>query len=46
MGPYVKFLQGLEFPEAARENISWKTAAELFKIDVSKVSAAGPPPPR
>lgn len=35
MAPYVKFLEGLNFPEAARENIAWKTAVELFKIDLS-----------
>jgi len=35
MAPYVKFLKGLDFPEEAREHIAWKTAAKLFKIDVS-----------
>jgi len=35
MAPYVKFLEGLDFPEEAREHIAWKTAAQLFKIDVS-----------
>ncbi len=39
MGPYVKFMSDLEFPEEARDNIAWKTAAELFKIDVSRVSS-------
>jgi hypothetical protein len=37
MGPYVKFMEDLDFPEGARENIAWKTAAELFKIDLSKL---------
>lgn len=37
MGPYVKFMDGLEFPEGARENIAWKTAAGLFRIDVTKL---------
>jgi predicted TIM-barrel fold metal-dependent hydrolase len=37
MGPYVKFLEGLDFPEEASEHIAWQTAAELFKIDVSKL---------
>ena len=37
MGPYVKFLEGLDFPEDAREHIAWQTAADLFKIDVSKL---------
>jgi predicted TIM-barrel fold metal-dependent hydrolase len=35
MGPYVKFLDSLEFPEEARENIAWKTAEKLFKIDLA-----------
>ncbi len=34
MGPYVKFLDSLEFPGEARENIASKTAAQLFKIDL------------
>jgi predicted TIM-barrel fold metal-dependent hydrolase len=34
MGPYVKFLDGLEFDGDAWENIAWRTAAQLFKIDV------------
>jgi len=38
MGPYVRFMEGLEFPEEARENIAWKTAADLFKIDVSRAA--------
>jgi predicted TIM-barrel fold metal-dependent hydrolase len=37
MGPYVKFLESLDFPQEAREHIAWQTAAELFKIDVSKL---------
>ena len=39
MGPYVKFLEGLEFPDGAWEQIAWRTAAELFKIDVTKLGA-------
>ena len=35
MAPYVKFLEGLDFPEGVREHIAWQTAAELFKIDVA-----------
>ena len=34
MGPYLKFLDGLELDDEARENIAWRTAARLFKIDV------------
>jgi hypothetical protein len=33
MGPYVKFLENLEFDDEAWENIAWRTAASLFKID-------------
>ena len=46
MAPYVKFMESLDFAEAARENIAWRTAAELFRIDVSRLGAAaadGPP---
>ncbi len=42
MGPYVRFMEGLDFPEGARENIAWKTAAELFKIDLSRFPPATP----
>lgn len=37
MGPYVQFLRKLELPDDQKENISWKTAARLFKIDVDKI---------
>lgn len=33
MAPYVRFLDNLELDDNAREHISWKTAAELFRID-------------
>jgi len=45
MGPYVKFMDSLEFPEGARENIAWKTAAQLFRIDVSKLDVPQDPGP-
>jgi predicted TIM-barrel fold metal-dependent hydrolase len=45
MAPYVKFMDSLEFPEGARENIAWRTAAELFRIDVSKLGVAQDPGP-
>lgn len=35
MAPYVRFMDNLELDDNAREHISWKTAAELFRIDVS-----------
>lgn len=37
MGPYVKFMEKLGFEGDAKERVSWKTAADLFKIDVSKL---------
>jgi predicted TIM-barrel fold metal-dependent hydrolase len=37
MGPYVKFLENLEFADEARQNIAWRTAAALFKIDTSRL---------
>jgi hypothetical protein len=45
MGPYVKFMEDLDFPEGAREHIAWKTAAALFRIDVSKLGSAPDPGP-
>lgn len=45
MAPYVKFMNSLDFPEKARGNIAWKTAAELFRIDVAKVGAVPDPDP-
>jgi len=41
MGPYVRFMEGLDLSEEARDHVAWKTAAELFKIDVSKLGAQG-----
>ncbi len=43
MGPYVKFMNSLDFPEKARESIAWKTAAELFRIDLAKLGASADP---
>ena len=40
MGPYVKFLDTLELEDEAWEHVAWKTAAELFRIDVSKLGEA------
>jgi predicted TIM-barrel fold metal-dependent hydrolase len=42
MGAYVKFLQNLEVPTEAKENIAWRTASRLFRIDVAAVEAAPP----
>ncbi|MCA8968326.1 MAG: amidohydrolase [Planctomycetes bacterium] len=34
MGSYLRFFRGLGFDDETSENIAWKTAAKLFKIDV------------
>ncbi len=34
MGTYLRFFDGLELPDEARENIAWRTAARLFRIDM------------
>ena len=39
MKSYVKFFENLEIPEAQRENIAWRTAAQLFQIDVEALAA-------
>ncbi len=44
MGPYVKFLEDLGLPEEQKENVAWKTAARLFRIDVDRIPSPGPPP--
>ncbi len=35
MGPYVKFLAGLELDAEQLENVAWRTAARLFGIDLA-----------
>jgi uncharacterized protein len=35
MQTYRKFFDGLDLPDEAKENIAWRTAAELFKIDTA-----------
>jgi len=37
MGPYVKFLENLEFDDEAWEGIAWRTAATLFKIPLDEL---------
>ncbi len=39
MGPYVKFLNGLELADDTKENVAWRTAARLFKVDVDALRA-------
>lgn len=38
MKSYVRFFGGLDLTDEQRESIAWKTAARLFKIDVSRLS--------
>lgn len=38
MKPYVKFLKELDFEGEQLENIAWRTAANLFKIDTDKLA--------
>ena len=37
MHSYLNFMKQLELPEEKKELILWKNAADLFKIDVSKL---------
>ena len=37
MKSYLKFMDQLELDDEKKEMIFWKNAAELFKIDVSKL---------
>jgi predicted TIM-barrel fold metal-dependent hydrolase len=37
MKSYLKFMDQLDLPDAKKELILWENAAELFKIDVSKL---------
>ena len=39
METYVKFFENLAFEDPARENIAWRTAARLFRIDVDALVA-------
>lgn len=44
MGKYSKFLDNLDLKEESRENIRWKTAARLFRIDVDAAKKHMPTP--
>lgn len=37
MGTYLKFFDGLELSDEARDNIAWRTAARLFRIDTDRI---------
>jgi uncharacterized protein len=39
MQSYVRFLKGMEVSEEDREQIAWKTAAELFRIDTKALES-------
>jgi uncharacterized protein len=41
LNTYVKFFHGLELPDEAKENMAWRTAARLFRIDISKLTDRG-----
>jgi len=41
MKPYVKLLHELDFTDEQLENVAWRTAAKLFKIDLERVSSRG-----
>jgi uncharacterized protein len=44
MKPYLKFLNELSFTAEQLENVAWRTAARLFRIDMEKVPARPPRP--
>jgi len=41
MAKYVKFLGNLDLDDEQRENVAWRTAAKLFKIDTAALGAPG-----
>lgn len=45
MQPYLKFLDSLELSDEVKENIAWRTAARLFRIDVSALGQTPPGDP-
>lgn len=42
MGTYLKFFNGLELPDEAKENIAWRTAARLFRINTDALAKVRP----
>ena len=40
MGPYVKFFAGLDLSAEQKENIAWRTAARLFKLDLPAAASS------
>lgn len=41
MNTYVKFFHGLELPDEVKENMAWRTAARLFRIDTNRLTDKG-----
>jgi predicted TIM-barrel fold metal-dependent hydrolase len=41
MKPYVKLLHELDFTDEQLENVAWRTASKLFKIDLDEVGERG-----
>jgi predicted TIM-barrel fold metal-dependent hydrolase len=41
MKPYVKLLHELDFTDEQLENVAWRTAAKLFRIDVGEIGERG-----
>lgn len=44
MKPYVKLLHELDFTDEQLENVAWRTAARLFKLDLEDVGERGGEP--
>jgi uncharacterized protein len=42
MRTYLKFVHELGLPPANKEQILWKNAARLFKLDIPEPAAANP----
>lgn len=41
LNTYVKFFHGLQLPDEAKENMAWRTAARLFRINTDKLTDRG-----
>jgi uncharacterized protein len=45
MKPYVKLLNELDFSQEQLENVAWRTASQLFRIDEQSLARTKPVPP-
>lgn len=45
MKSYIRFFDGLDLTAEQKECVAWRTAARLFKIDVTRLSTPAPPAP-